>query len=103
MNKFKRIKQYLTRRQGQDKLLTIAIIVAFIIMFITALTLSKANAHGIHFKDIINDDNPVTQSLGWIEGEGFGMCTADGCWIIFKDGDLNHSCLHVKPFPKKGD
>ena len=86
-----------------DRWLTIAIIVALIIMFITALMLSNAEAHDIHFEDVVNDDNPVIKSLGWVEGEGFGMCTADGCWIVYKGGDLAHVCLHVKPYNLEGD
>jgi hypothetical protein len=85
-----------------DRWLTLSIILAMVIMFVAALTLSDANGHDIHFKDV-NIQQPVV-AQGWISGLGYIWATdndgdglPDEFWRLYKDGDLAHAGLHVEP------
>ena len=89
-----------------DRWLTVAIILAFVLMFIVALSIRPAHAHGIHFSDIINKQCPIVVQ-GRIEGIGYVFATdcdddgvPDNFWLLYKAGDLNHIGLHVKPLTK---
>ena len=86
-----------------DRWLTIAVIVAMVIMFITALTLANADAHDIPLSSIglqtVISSTPCPILSGYlIESEELG------CYLIYKHIDLSHSGLHVqKDFPRDED
>jgi len=86
-----------------DRLLTIVIILAFVLLFLTALLVGSADAHGTNFRDIQGELCPCV-AQGWVESVGFVFatdCDSDGTpdnfWRIYKAGDLVHVGLHIEP------
>ena len=87
-----------------DKLLTIAIVVAMVILFIAAISIGKATAHETHLADMVGKFCPVVASC---TVQGIGMVIATDCegndgypdtfWRIHKHYDLKHVALHVEP------
>lgn len=87
---------------GADLWMTVAIIVALVIMIIAAFSIS-AHAHELHFTEWSDTRDPIVAS-GWVHDVGFVLATdadADGVpdhfWLICKRGDLTHVGLHVEP------
>ena len=93
--------------KGADRWLTVAIIVAFIILMVAALSINSAHAHDIHFSKMMETACPVVAS-GTVEGVGFVFgtdCDADGnidnFYRVYKAGDLVHIGLHAEPLTKE--
>lgn len=76
------------------KTLIIWAIVAIAMMVATVFGfIPFANGHDIHFSDV-NDG--VIVRMGRDAQRNPFYCYEDGnCWVIYKDGDLNHSGLHA--------
>ena len=91
--------------KGADMWLTIAIVVALIILIVAAFTVSISHGHGIHLSDNQDTMCPVVAS-GWVEG-GYILATdcdgdadADHFWKVHKHYDLKHVALHLIPLSK---
>ena len=91
-------------RNASDRGLTVAIIVAMIVMFIAAFTL-QAEAHDLHLSDIQEQLGPMVTNFIWIEGFGYIGATEgyNGAprqwWLFYKsiESPSGHSGVHAKP------
>jgi hypothetical protein len=99
-------------REGSDRLLTVAIIVALIIMFIAALTLELHAAEDTEpfttFKTFLKHNQITAQ--GRLEGVGYILYAQDkGCddtcpttfWLLYKHSSLPYTGLAVRPLTKE--
>ena len=77
-----------------DRLCLLSIIVGWVMIVLSlALLLPDAYGHGIHFSEVNN--SPIVR-MGRDKDNTPFVCYQDGeCWVIYKDGDLTHSGLHV--------
>ena len=78
-----------------DTWLTVAIIVAFVIMFITALVIGKADAHETHLSGA--GDQTVTSSTPCPILSGYLIVSEErGCFLIYQHKDFSHRSLHIQ-------
>lgn len=83
--------------------ITIWVLLLLVSIF-SVMFCSKAEAHSIHFEEMIHTQCEVV-AQGWVIGVGFVFATdcerndgvPDTFWLIYKDGDLSHVGLHIKP------
>ena len=100
--KWYRVKATWDKWTTGDNILTIAIVIAFVLMFLTALFIGKADAHDTHLSDMVGKFCPVVAS-GQVDSVGTVIatdCSGDGSpdhfWRIWKHGDLSHVALHIE-------
>lgn len=65
---------------------------------ILAVTTVESSAHGLHLDDY--DVHPI-ETL-WIDEGMLALTEAFGWIIVYKDGDLNHSQLHMRRIYDEG-
>lgn len=82
----------------------VIVMLTFVTVVFPLIFTSKAHGHDIHFEEMVHAQCPVV-AQGWVYEVGFVFATdcdgddgiPDAFWLLYKDGDLNHMGLHIKP------